>query len=245
MYHSIYFGDKNTWDDWHIVSSSRPVLAPPTQKTKYVDIPGADGVLDLSTSLTGYPVYNNREGSFEFLVMNGYKDWTVLYSEIMEHLHGQKMRLVLEDDPGYFYEGRFSVNEWKSSHPWSTLSINYNVGPYKWSKELSTDEWLWDIFNFETGVIRSSSFKDIPVNSPSSWEAHTFEKAFAEVAPVCPEFYVSEATSDIHVQFNSQIVKLTEGSNIIPDFVIYGQDKYTIWFKGQGKVSMNFRTGRL
>lgn len=65
MYHSVFFGGKNTWDDWHIVPSSRPVIKPPTKKTNYLDIPGADGNLDLSEALTGYPVYNNREGSIE------------------------------------------------------------------------------------------------------------------------------------------------------------------------------------
>ena len=75
MYHSITFGDKNTWDDWHLIPSSRPLFNPPTPKTKYQDIPGANGKLDLSEALTGYPVYDNRIGSFEFYVMNGYQEW--------------------------------------------------------------------------------------------------------------------------------------------------------------------------
>ena len=71
-YHSVNFGDKNTWDDWKLVPSNRPVIDPPTQKTNYIDIPGADGSLDISTALTGYPVYNDRVGSIEFIVMNDY-----------------------------------------------------------------------------------------------------------------------------------------------------------------------------
>lgn len=80
MYHSITFdfgekNKKNTWDDWHLVSTSRPVFNPPAQKVKTIDIPGGDGVIDLSQALTGYPVFQNRTGSFEFIVPNGFEPW--------------------------------------------------------------------------------------------------------------------------------------------------------------------------
>ena len=130
MYHSVTFGNKNTWDNWHIVPSSRPVFNPPKQKVNTLDIQGGNGIIDLSESLTGYPVYNNREGSFEFIVMNDYKPWQETYSDIADYIHGQKMRAVLEDDPQYYYEGRFSVNSWKSDKDWSKITIDYNVSPY-------------------------------------------------------------------------------------------------------------------
>ena len=72
MYHSITFinsqnKEKNTWDDWYLIPSSRPVFNPPSVKTQYIDIPGANGQIDLTESLTGYPVYKNREGSWNFM----------------------------------------------------------------------------------------------------------------------------------------------------------------------------------
>ena len=98
MYHSITFGEKNTWDDWHLVPTSRPVFHPPAQKVKTIDVPGGDGVIDLSRALTGYPVYQNRTGSFEFIVPNGFEPWEAgrieqtpwhsVYSDIMDYLHG-------------------------------------------------------------------------------------------------------------------------------------------------------------
>ena len=163
MYHSINFGDANTYDDWLIVPSSRPVFSPPSQKTQVLDIPGANGSLDISTSLTGYPVYENRTGSTEFLVLNDYAgyDWSMVYSTIMSYLHGKTMKAVLEDDPGYYYQGRYTVNQWKSEKDWSRITIDYDVNPFKWELMNSLDEWLWDPFNFRTGVIYSKLFKDI------------------------------------------------------------------------------------
>ena len=44
MYHSITFdNEKNTWDDWHLIPSSRPLVAPPSIKSNYVDVAGVDG----------------------------------------------------------------------------------------------------------------------------------------------------------------------------------------------------------
>lgn len=147
---------KNTWDDWHLIPASRPLIAPPKVKTNYIDIPGADGTLDATDVHTGYPLYENREGSNEFYVMNGYGDWASKYSEIMNYLQGRKMKVVLEDDPGFYYEGRCSVNEWRSEKDWSKIVIDYNVYPYKLESVAPGDTgwWLWDPFNFETGVIR-------------------------------------------------------------------------------------------
>lgn len=66
--HSVVFGNKDSWKDWHLIPSSRPVFATPEVKTNFIDIPGADGGIDLSEALSGYPVYKNRNGSFKFLV---------------------------------------------------------------------------------------------------------------------------------------------------------------------------------
>ena len=137
MYHSISFGSyiwdisswKNTWDDWHLVPKSRLLFVPPPVKTHYVDIPGANGILDLTDSLTGSPVYGNREGSFEFIVVNGYGDWAERYREILEYLHGKKHLAILEDEPSYYYEGRFTVEDWGSEESWSTITISYSVAP--------------------------------------------------------------------------------------------------------------------
>ena len=63
-------GSKNTWTDWMLIPTSRPVANPPEMKTHYVDIPGRNGTIDLSTFLTGEPSYENRVGTWEFIVCN-------------------------------------------------------------------------------------------------------------------------------------------------------------------------------
>lgn len=253
MYHSITFGEKNTWDDWRLVPSSRPVFNPPTQKVKTLDIPGGDGVIDLSQALTGYPVYQNRTGSMEFLVMNDFKPWHMAYSDIMDYLHGQTMRAVLEDDPEYFYEGRFTINAWKSEKDWSKIVVDYDVGPYKWSNLSSIDDWLWDPFNFQNGVIRPAIFKNISVGT--SVKTIQLNAALFGRAPVCPEFLVESSEGrGVHIRFVNPRLRLDittllqDGTMQVPEFIFFGELGATVslWCDGgTGTVSVDFRQGRL
>ena len=256
MYHSIIFGDKNTWDDWHIIPASRPVFSVPQLKSRVIDIPGGNGNLDFSTALTGYPVFQNREGSFEFIVENGYGEWFDRYSVILAYLHGKYMRAVLEDEPDYFYEGRFTVNEWRSEKDWSRITVDYSVKPYKYYIHTSLEDWIWDTFNFQTGVISDGKFNDISVLSGSGWTTRTFMSKDYGTAPVTPEFIVS---TPLNAGIQIRLVCPDTGLNVVetflngewtsPKFVFYGS-RVLLYFKcvnesETGTVSINFRKGKL
>ena len=108
------------------------MIPPPTFKERYVDIPGRNGAIDIGSILTGGPVYANRIGSIEFLVAPDiWPSWSVAYSTIATHLHGKAMRMTLDDDPEFYYEGRFTVNQWASGASFSTIVIDYNLQPFK------------------------------------------------------------------------------------------------------------------
>lgn len=238
MYHSITFGDKNTWDDWHLIPSKRPSFNPPTVKSQYVDIPGGNGVLDLTESLTGYPLYNTRTGSWEFYVENGFKSWDELYSEISNYLHGQKLRAILEDDPGFYYEGRFTVDEWNSDSWWSTITIGYDVYPYKKELTSSLEDWLWDPFNFETGIVRE--YGELEVNNTLSLEIPSRQEY------ICPKIIVASSDgSGMNLQYNSKTYHLNDGENLLPEVTFGGGVTVTLKFTGNGTVSVDYQGGSL
>lgn len=165
--HSVSFGElsvnssnrtvfntlANTWTDWHLIPSSRPAISNPSIITKFVEIPGADGALDLTTYLTGRPVYGQRTGSLGFIVDTDDRlSWEMKRTKIANFLHGKKIKMRLEDDPTYYYEGRFTVGNWTSGADNSSISIDYNLDSYKYKiePEGSDHPTLWDPFNFET-----------------------------------------------------------------------------------------------
>ena len=314
--HSVTFGDKNSYDEWRMVPTSRPVITPPAVKKKTLEIPGANGVLDISSSLTGFPVYENRTGSIEFVVLNdwdyngvaeaaadvetgptaiydhykydrfrwidewyeaiktirigdrfvldlnikptkkpawatGYH-WEHIYHEILGYLHGEQMRLALEDEPGYFYTGRMSVNDWKSDKDHSKITINYDLQPYRYGNIASTDDWLWDPFNFEKDYITKNKYADIQVNGTVT---RVYEAELWGDAPVMPELKITNSTStpmtvtmqlpaEDHAGIKTVTKTFPTGTHTIYEATIYKSSvKYT--FTGKGFVSIRFYRGYL
>lgn len=143
MYHSVNFilGENSTFNSYtsfHMVPDGRPVIATPTPVTNFIDVPGAIGQLDMSEALTGYPLYGSREGNLSFIVLNDYEEnqtWADRYANLCWHIHGKRLKMILEDDPNYFYEGRFTVDSWDTpnSNDFSKVTIGYTLDPYKYN----------------------------------------------------------------------------------------------------------------
>lgn len=146
-YHSIMIGNKNTFNDWHLFSVNRPFVAPPLPKTRYVDVLGMSGSLDYTEAPNKIPKYADREGSWEFIMLNpgdvpeysiadqgSYKyNWASRYSEIMAYLQGRRFdSIMLEDDWQYKYRGRVWVNEYRSDPGWGRIVLNYRLEPFKY-----------------------------------------------------------------------------------------------------------------
>ncbi len=240
MYHSITLGDKNTWTDWHLIPSSRPLVNPPNVRSSFVEIPGSDGALDLSDSLIGRPTYADRTGTWDFYVDNGYGEWSDRYSTIMAYLHGQKMKAVLEDDPLFYYEGRFSVNQWRSDPYYSRMSINYEVGPYKLYSATEGEMWLWDPFNFETDIIRSYRNMTIKKGVPLTVN---IEGDVMDIIPV-----ITTYVSGVVLEFNGYTINLKKGTSTY-DNVIITEGENTLVFSYDGsaastKVSLKMTGGK-
>lgn len=123
----------NTYDDWHIVPLSRPIVKPPVFKENYLDLPGVYGSLDYSRAHMGIPIYGNRTGQWEFVVLNDFRSWEEAYSDIQHTIHGRRCFVTLEDDPDYYYAGTLKLNEWRSDPGWSRIVIDYTLDPFKYS----------------------------------------------------------------------------------------------------------------
>lgn len=135
MYHSIKIDGIDCYSEWGLIPDGRVHVVPPSVKTKVVEIPGSNGTIDLTTSLTGYPLYGNREGSFNFFITRKGQNynWVTLNDKLLKVIHGRKIKVILEDDPEYYYVGRCTLGEWTEGRPYDTISLNYVFEPYKWN----------------------------------------------------------------------------------------------------------------
>lgn len=244
--HSITFIregiEKNTWKDWRLVPTSKPYFSPPSVKTHYVDVPGSNGIIDLTEVVSGSPNYSNREGSFEFLIDSepGPNFSQQMYHDIMNYLHGREADVIILDDPEYKYHGRFSVNGISSSEQQtnSNITIDYSVDPFRTELTDSITPWKWDPFNFYDGVITYNQTYIFETE-----EDHTTPAIPYRGFKVNPIFRVEES-SNLKLKYEEQEYELQDGDNSFPEvFIFEGNSGLT--FSGIGTVQIIYNIRRL
>lgn len=127
----VIFDDKHSYRDWALVCKSRPKVSPPVPKTKLIQVPGSDKIIDLTQHLTGKVHYEPRTISFEFIMTAHRERWADLYSDILDTLHGKTVKIVMDNDPNWYYTGRVTVGDLEAEKVTANLSMTATVEPYK------------------------------------------------------------------------------------------------------------------
>lgn len=228
---NVTIGDKKTYDDWGLQLQSLAVGLPEA-KVNQTDIPGADGVLDLTDAL-GTVRYKNRSLQMEFDVAGTPEKWHNVTSLIANYLHGQQLRVILDTDPYYYYIGRLSLDSTKSSYTMNRVVISGDMDPYKYELYSSMEDWLWDSFNFRTGIIRN--YRNIQVKGSRTVNIPGRRK------PVVPAIRASVAMT---VTFRGKQYKLQAGEQKVYGITIMEGDN-NLTFTGTGTISIDYRGGIL
>lgn len=104
-------------------------IGSPTVRTFFVDIPGADGALDLTEAL-GTVNYSTR--TLVFSLGRRMYDRYQQDADIKNALHGRRMQIQLSDDPGHYFRGRVSVGEWVRDHGLGRVDITCTCDPWRY-----------------------------------------------------------------------------------------------------------------
>lgn len=106
-------------------------IGAPSVKTKELEIEGADGILDYTDFFDG-PKYGNVTHKFTFSTIIPRSDFLSQYSLVKNALHGQKLRIVLDDDPGFYYVGRIYVSSFTDEKGIGQITVECDCEPYKY-----------------------------------------------------------------------------------------------------------------
>ena len=233
---------------------SRPFVVAPQVKTEYVDVPGADGALDYTEVLTGRPRYANRTGQWDFIVDNGldYVEWCKLYSDILKKLHGKYFdTIVLEDEPEYKWQGRLSVTGQFGNKDYSSVTIQYNLDPYKRPIDSTANKnWLWkELFSntifygnfsvngFKARNLINDDVEPVTVNVEVSYQMDAIPYDGTEAA----QFTMLSGSFDQHIDNYSNRIHLDTGPNSIE---LQPGNNY-FFFVGNGLVKVEQERGKL
>lgn len=240
-------GTFRCFEDWNLIPKERLFVTPPEPRYHFVDIPGGNGAIDLTEALTGEPLYSNRTGSWEFYMDNEKpKSTRRRAQEILELLHGQAVKAILDEDPYYYYEGRIRVSEITPDETATVVKMEYNFLPYKRERYATYEEWEWDPFDFENGVIRSSfANHTVGTTSGSTYTETTTTVHFpGSRMTFIPYFQVTVTNySGARIVINGHTVT-TSGQYRFEDIAI-GQGITDITITGHGSVRIDYRGGSL
>ena len=210
----IFNNEKSAFYDWNIVLTKAEIPVP-TPKTYTVDIKGADGVLDLTETLTGDVQYNNRQIKLTFEMMDD-TDYSTLISDISNYLHGQKIKFTLNNDEDYYYTGRASISDWECVKRKGKIVIQVDCEPYKYAV-IETVRTV-NVTNQTKTVILSNSRKR-----------------------ACPMLNV---TGTITLTINGVDYNLAEGKQQLINFSLV-EGNNTIKVSGNGTLTISYRQGAL
>lgn len=122
--HSFY--DFGMW-----IGKEKPDWGNPLPKVNAVEVPGMDGVLDMSEANSGEVKFNNRTIILPFAAMVPADDQERFKAMVRNALHGKVIRQIIPDEaPDWYYTGRATV-EFTDLSPWRLkIVITIDAAPY-------------------------------------------------------------------------------------------------------------------
>jgi len=229
----------HTLDDWGLAIGNTNYISEPEQETNYIEVPAMNGFIDLSETLTGRPTFKNRSISIELGGKRESMAWDTVISDFRNKIHGRLVHIIFDNDPSYYWQGRAYVNSFDRMRRLGTFALEIpQADPYKYELTSSAEPWLWDPFNFLTGVIRN--YGDIDVVGSETVDIP------AGFMPVTPTFIVSRIQSETFtVRYKNKTFTLMPGSNYLPEIVINGDEEISLLFTGTANVIIQYRGGSL
>jgi hypothetical protein len=212
----IRFGSFHSYRDFHLILKPKEMAAPAV-KVRKIDIEGADSSLDY-TDFFGEAKYENVTQKFDFSTTVPQSEFLSLYSQIKNALHGKKMRIILDDDPLFYYLGRVSVSPFTTDRNIGLVSIECDCEPYKMKLQPTI---MSVTVNGTDNIVLTNSRK----------------RAVPEV--------LIETDSSLNIVFReSNIWDLGSGSYTLPELeLVEGENIVTV--TGSGTITFTYQEGSL
>jgi hypothetical protein len=228
----VLFGSYHSYDDLGLILSKKEI-SPPVPQTKLVTVPMRDGSIDMTESLTDDVKYNDRTITMTFSMILPQADWSSKLSYVENCIHGQKMNIIFDDDAGFYYVGRVTVDKFSSKKSIGTVVVKAIVEPFKYDLLSTAVDWEWDTFSFENGLINEMG--QLVVSGTTTVTLLCRRKRM---------FPIFTASTAMTVTYKGETFNLRAGTQKIYDiFLCEGENSLT--FKGNGTVTIDYTGGSL
>lgn len=204
-----------------------------------VVVPGRDGKLDLSDALGG-TYFEDRNITMTFRCINYTSErFHLLASTIRNAIDGKKCRIVLSDDPAYYWSGRPQVEaSWDGDK--SDIVITASVFPYKLSTVTGYEAWKWDPFSFVDGRITKQ--EDVVLENQTKSVSLPIDPARGKVTLWLNS---GDVSAQMVAYGDYTWHKLKSGVNTFPTIRLSDEKRVWLNLRGTGSVGVEYRLGSL
>lgn len=236
MFRGVKINGIDTYEEYGLMLLAGVVIGSPQLKETRKEIPGRSGSLNLSYAVTGRPTYKDRPITFELFKSVDDTALDALRTKVRGLYHGREVTLEFPFDKSHYYTGVIQFGD-ASGYNSGRIPVSMTAFPYKYENEASTDDWLWDSFNFETDIARQ--YVSLPVEGTAAYTI------IGSIMPISPVFDVTSADgSGLDVSINGVSFHLPEGRSSVLGLMLDDAD-YIFTFTGTGTVTIEFRGGKL
>ena len=128
---NLVVGGVDLFEEYGVAISDECELGTPEPKTYTVDVPGGDGCIDLTESLTGHAHYGMREAKLPLMARTATPgEWREVVSGLLALLHNRAHDFTMAMDPSHTWHGRFSVGAAKWSGGVGTVEVTASCDPW-------------------------------------------------------------------------------------------------------------------
>ena len=212
----ITFGSYHSYNDLKLLLNNKEIGSPAV-KVEKIDIEGADGFLDL-TEFFGEPKFENVTHKFQFSTIVPQSQFLSVFSAVKNALHGKRMRIILDDDPLFYYIGRLHVSQFTNDKRIGMVSVEADCEPYKMKLD-------------KTVVSRTVNGTEAIVLTNSRKRA-------------VPEVTIQAASSLNIVYQTSNVWDLGSGSYTLPELELT-EGENTVTVTGTGTITFTWTEGSL
>lgn len=211
----VSFLGYHSYRDLHLLLTEKEIGTPEV-KRHTIEVEGADGELDF-TDFFGEPKYQNVQHRFTFVTIQTRNEQLSQFSEVKNMLHGRKGRIILDDDPSFFYVGRCFVSSYKNEKGIGKITVECDCDPYKYKTAATVATRTID--GTETVSLTNARKRAVP-----------------EVS--------IETEGTLNIVFDGNVWDLGSGSYTLPELeLVAGENLVTV--TGTGTVSFSWQEAAL
>lgn len=130
------FGGVHSSYDLHLIQQKVEV-DPAEPKLNLIEIPGADGAVDMTEQPAGRVTYKTRKITWTFALYPG-ENWDAKHRQVNNALNGLRCDITLDSDPAYYYRGRLAVKKHNVDGTLRQIVVEAVCQPYKLRQLLTT-----------------------------------------------------------------------------------------------------------